>query len=549
LEEVGRLQFVQGTVIIDTTGEIVAKNGDIDTPPKSSDFVAQGPLVFRGQGISKTLGSIKIIVHDREILLHVKRRVQNDAIIIIVLLAMLSGITIYATNIIIGRPLALLQASIEKVRRGGLHERIDWISTDELGRVVDAYNDLQSVQDDTEDALRRAQNNLELRVKERTKELAVARDDAKTALAELASHQLALNEHAIVAVTDTKGTITYANDKFCKISKYDRDELIGQNHRILNSGYHPESFFADLYRTIANGEPWRNEIKNCAKDGSHYWVDTTIAPFKNAKGKIIQYVAIRADITRRKQAEEERLRQYQKMEVLGQLTASVVHDFNNVLTVLECNIGLLNSHNNARERRHSLINDCMEAVSLGSNLTRRLTKFARKEAATKTRIDLNALIAEFSDLLNRSVGTDVSIKFMLPGNTLPVLADAALVEVALLNLALNARDAMPEGGKITISLNKTNIDEAVDPLHGKDNQQPYALLQVSDTGTGMLPEIKERVFEAFFTTKDEGEGTGLGLSTVQDLVQNTGGFVQIESEPKKGTTVKIFLPLYEEDLS
>ncbi len=549
LKEVGRLRFVQGIVITDPAGDFVAKNGDIDTPPTSSDFVARAPLVFRGGVKLETVGSIKIIVHDGEIRRHVMLRVQNDAFIILVLLVALSGATIFATNKVIGRPLTLLQASIDRTRHDGLREQIDWAATDELGQVISAYNDLQSERLKIEDELRAARDDLELRVEERTKELAGARDRAEAVVAELAAYKLALDAHSIVAVTDTKGTITYANDKFCQISGYDHKELIGQNHRILNSGYHPESFFTDMYRTIANGKSWHDEIKNRAKDGSYYWVDSTIAPLKDANEKIIQYVAIRTDITERKEAEEERLRQFQKMEVLGQLTGSVAHDFNNVLTVLNCNIGLLKSQNSAEEREHGLIDECMEAVALGSSLTSRLTNFVRKEAVAIARIDLSALIVGFSDLLDRSVGKDVSTEFMLPDNALPVLADATLVEVALLNLVMNARDAMPGHGKITVSLNKTNIDEAADPFPGRDNQKPYALLQISDTGTGMPPEIKERVFEAFFTTKDEGKGTGLGLNTVQDLARSAGGFIQLESEPGKGTTVKIFFPLYEEELS
>lgn len=549
LKEVGRLRFVQGIVITDPAGDFVAKNGDIDTPPTSSDFVARAPLVFRGGVKLETVGSIKIIVHDGEIRRHVMLRVQNDAFIILVLLVALSGATIFATNKVIGRPLTLLQASIDRTRHDGLRQQIDWAATDELGQVIGAYNDLQSERLKIEDALREARDDLELRVEERTEELAGARDRAEAVVAELAAHKLALDAHSIVAVTDTKGTITYANDKFCRISGYDHKELIGQNHRILNSGHHPESFFTDMYRTIANGKTWHDEIKNCAKDGSYYWVDTTIAPFKDANEKIIQYVAIRTDITERKEAEEERLRQFQKMEVLGQLTGSVAHDFNNVLTILNSNIGLLKSQNSAEEREHGLIDDCMEAVALGSSLTSRLTNFARKEAVAIARIDLSALIVGFSDILDRSVGKDVSTEFMLPDNSLLVLADATLVEVALLNLVMNARDAMPVDGKITVSLNKTNIDEAADPFPGGDNQKPYALLQISDTGTGMPPEIKERVFEAFFTTKDEGKGTGLGLNTVQDLARSAGGFIQLESEPGKGTTVKIFFPLYEEELS
>ena len=214
--------------------------------------------------------------------------------------------------------------------------------------------------------------------------------------------------------------------------------------------------------------------------------------------------------------------------------------------MLACNISILKSQNIDQEKQLRLIEDCLEAVELASNLTRRLTNFSRKQPLATNKVDLNKLIVGFSELLSRSLGKDISLEFVFSDGTLPVLVDNALVEVALLNLAINARDSMPEGGTITVSLSKTVIDGNVESIYGNVKQGPYALLQVSDTGIGMAPEIKRRVFEAFFTTKDEGKGTGLGLSTVGDLTQSSGGFVQIESEPGKGTTVKVYLPLYEE---
>ncbi|MCP4779973.1 MAG: PAS domain S-box protein [Hyphomicrobium sp.] len=224
---------------------------------------------------------------------------------------------------------------------------------------------------------------------ERGEAMKEAKSKAEAALAELASHKLSIDQHAIVAATDTKGTIAYVNDKFCQISGYSREELIGQNHRILNSGHHPTSFFADMYRTIVNGEPWHGDIKNIAKDGSHYWVNSTIAPIADASGKIIQYVAIRTDFTEKKRAEEERLRQSQKMDVLGQLIGSVAHDFNNFLTVLTCNMSILKSQYIDQEKQLRLINDCLAAVELCSNLTSRLTSFSRKQPLATNKVDLN----------------------------------------------------------------------------------------------------------------------------------------------------------------
>ena len=532
LSEVGKLNFIQGAAVTDQSGKIVARYGDIDMPAKSSELVAQEPLVFMHGGNPHALGSIKIIAHDREILRNLKRRLANDAIILFVLLAALTGATVLATNTVIGRPLTLLQESIEKIRRDGVRKRVDWDANDELGQVIRAYNEMQSVHEEAENALRHAHVSLELQKSH----------DIFQALAD--------NLPNAVAMKDTEYRYLFVNKTFEEWTKTSRRQVVGKTAQDMHWPEFAAKGIMERDRNVLeSGKSKTTETTGNWPDGNTRTAIAVRFPIFSSDGTILGVGLINTDIAELKLAEEERLRQYQKMDVLGQLTGSVAHDFNNVLTALDFNLHLLKSQKVDQKQRQGLLENCLDAVKLGSKLSARLTKFARKQPLAETIDDLNALIAGFSDLLGRSVGQGVSIEFLLSDEPLPIKVDAALVEIALLNLALNARDAMPEGGKITISANKTNIDEAIDAFRARDDHRPHALLQVSDTGFGMSPEIREQALKAFFTTKDEGEGTGLGLSTVQDLAQSSGGFVQIESEPGKGTAVKIFLPLCEEEVS
>lgn len=196
-------------------------------------------------------------------------------------------------------------------------------------------------------------------------------------LRELDDFKRALDEHAIVAVTDARGVITYVNDKFCAISKYSRDELLGQDHRIINSGFHPKPFMTQLWQTILAGQVWKGEIKNRAKDGSYYWVDTTIVPFLGVEGKPQQFIAIRADITQRKDAEDN-LRQSQKLESLGVLAGGIAHDFNNLLTAIlgNANIGVM--HLPPESPALHYLNQIEQATLKAADLTRQLLAYAGK---------------------------------------------------------------------------------------------------------------------------------------------------------------------------
>lgn len=351
-----------------------------------------------------------------------------------------------------------------------------------------------------------------------------------------------------IIITDTQGYIEYANPRFTETTGYSLAEVLGQHTRILKSGHTSPEEYRRLWETITAGKEWRGEFHNKKKNGELYWESASISPIKNAEGVITHFLAVKEDITERKQAEEtrakleEQLRQAQKMESIGRLAGGVAHDFNNLLTVIQGHISLLQDELPGEDPRLEQLDLIRQASERAAVLTRQLLAFSRQQILAPTRLDLNDLVANLHKMLGRLIGEDITLTTVLQPGLWPVTADPGQLEQVIMNLVINARDAMPTGGKLTIETRNVDLDGSYAQIHLDAPTGPCVMLAVTDTGHGMDEATLARIFEPFFTTKEPGKGTGLGLATVYGIIKQSGGHITVYSEPSQGATFKIYLP-------
>ncbi|MFS8116120.1 PAS domain S-box protein [Rhizobium jaguaris] len=349
-----------------------------------------------------------------------------------------------------------------------------------------------------------------------------------------------------MVVIDERGTITSFSAAAEKLFGYRSNEVMGQNVRILMPSPDREAHDGYISHYLTTGERriigYGRMVRGQKKDGSTFPMELSVGE-AISNGKRIFTGFIR-DLTSRHRIEEE-LRQAQKMEAIGQLTGGLAHDFNNLLTVISGNLEMLEM-TLSEDRQRSLLREAQDAADDGAKLTGQLLAFGRRQPLNPKALDVGSLVSGFSELLRRTLGETIELRTIVTGNHNHALVDGSQLQNALLNLALNARDAMPRGGRLTIEISKAHLDIDYTQMYPHLRPGDFILMSVTDTGVGMSNEVKARAFEPFFTTKGIGSGTGLGLSMVYGFVKQLGGHIQLYSEPGQGTSIRIFLSAVED---
>jgi PAS domain S-box-containing protein len=353
-----------------------------------------------------------------------------------------------------------------------------------------------------------------------------------------------------IYMLDAQGRVTTWNRGAERIKGYGAKEIIGQHFsRFYTADDRRKEMPQRALETAVCEGKFHSEGWRVRKDGSQFWADTVIQAIRDEDDELIGFAKVTQDVTERLKQQDALAKaqaafvQAQKMEAVGQLSGGIAHDFNNLLTSIIGSIDLLERRGDiAVDQQRRLLDIAKRSAERGASLTQRLLAFSRKQALDPRPLDANRLVQGMSELLRRTLGESIGIETVLAGGLWQTFVDPNHLENALLNLAINARDAMPDGGKLTIETGNTYLDDDYAAAHVEVTPGQYVLVAISDTGHGMPEAVMSRAFEPFYTTKPEGKGTGLGLSQVYGFVKQTDGHVKIYSEPGQGTTVKVYLP-------
>lgn len=499
---------------------------------------SQAPIHLEENGAKQVIGSLSL-VFSLERLERARRGAVWTALILglVQLAAVLAATALMLRTVT--KPLEAIANRMLKVAQGAVEQNVPHMERkDQIGdiaRAVEIFRTETSERRKAEEALRRAHDDLERRVKERTQELSVSEERLRGVMDNVTDGIITIDKNAII------GTANLAAQR---IFGYSAEELTGKNANILmleRDGSRHDGFIAN---DLPNDQIKirginAREVAGRHKDGTAFSLELAISEM-SLNGEQT-YVAVVRDITERKEAERT-LQQAQKMEAVGQLTGGIAHDFNNLLTIILGNAETLTEALAERPELKRLAEMSGIAAQRGADLTRSLLAFSRKQVLEPKVTDVNQLVSRMEELLRRTLGEHVEINLVTHGGLWHTTVDPAQLEAAILNLAVNARDAMPMGGKLTIETKNAELDHDYARHNEGATPGPYVMVAVADTGTGMTPEVMARAFDPFFTTKEVGKGTGLGLSMVYGFAKQSHGHIKIYSEVGHGTIIKLYLP-------
>jgi two-component system, cell cycle sensor histidine kinase and response regulator CckA len=341
--------------------------------------------------------------------------------------------------------------------------------------------------------------------------------------------------------------IIFVNPAFTQMTGYSEEEVMGKTPRILQGPRTDKTVLSRLRQNLERGKVFQGEAINYRKDGTEFDMEWQIAPLRNVSGKITHFVAIQHDITERKQLEAQ-LFQSQKLETVGKLAGGIAHEFNSILTAIIGQSELLLGELPAGSPLAKNATEISKAAGRAATLTRQLLAYGRKQFLQPEALDLNRVVASMEGMFHHLMGGDVDTHIVPAIDLQAVKADAGQIEQVIVNMAINARDAMSNGGKLTLETANVSFDQESVGRYPELKPGDYVMLAITDTGTGMSEEVRARVFEPFFSTKGVGQGTGLGLSTCYGIIKQSGGHISVYSEPGRGTTFKIYLPQMEQQV-
>jgi PAS domain S-box-containing protein len=344
----------------------------------------------------------------------------------------------------------------------------------------------------------------------------------------------------IVLITDQEGIIQYVNPSFTTVTGYSSEEVLGNKPSILKSGRHDEEFYRELWSVIKNGHTWEGQLVNKRKDGQLYTEETTISPIRNKTGSITNFVAVKRDITQELRLEDQ-LRQAHRLEAIGTLAGGIAHDFNNILSPIACYTEMCLDAMTDESNEKKYLQRVLEASDRAKGLVEQILTFSRGKKKEKMPVKIKLILNEVLKLLRASIPSSIEIDRNLNSDS-SIQGDPVEIHQIVMNLCTNAYHAMKEtGGRLTITLKDRDLslfDPEIKILPGQ-----YVELTVRDTGHGIPKAIQDKIFDPYFTTKEKGEGTGLGLATVQSIVSQMGGYVKVDSMVDKGTAFMLFFPV------